>query len=221
MLVGMDDVTGPRVIGAGVGRTGTESLKLALERLLGGPCHHMREVHRHPEEIPVWHAAVLGDAPDWRTFLAGYRATVDFPSSLFWAELAEAFPDAPVVLSTRDSAATWWRSARRTIFSPEILRPPEDGGLRHELMTMVRDLFTHRFRLAVDDPASMMAAYDGHNAAVRAGVAPERLVEWRPGDGWAPLCEALGVGVPDEPFPHVNSTEDFRARAGLDTGDRT
>jgi len=51
---------------------------------------------------------------------------------------------------------------------------------------------------------------------VRATVPPERLVDYTAGDGWEPLCKALGVPVPDAPFPHVNSTADFRAMMGLD-----
>ena len=61
----------------------------------------------------------------------------------------------------------------------------------------------------------MIAAYERHNDEVRAGVPPERLLEWCPGDGWEPICERLGLPVPDEPFPKTNSTEDFRALAGL------
>jgi hypothetical protein len=61
-----------------------------------------------------------------------------------------------------------------------------------------------------------MEAYVRHNDAVRAGVAPERLVEWRPDDGWEPICAALGLPVPDEPFPRLNTTAEFRARAGWD-----
>src|SRR5579884_4290855 len=104
-----------RVIGAGIGRTGTHSLKLALERLLGGRCYHMVEVFQRPEHIPVWAAAAKGEPVDYRRLLDGYVAAVDWPSAAFWPELAAAFPDAVIVLSSRD-ADGWWRSASRTIF---------------------------------------------------------------------------------------------------------
>src|SRR5690348_10458482 len=103
-----------RVIGAGCGRTGTMSLKLALERLLGAPCYHMVEVFAHPEHVPDWHAAALGNMPDWNALFAGYAAAVDWPASAFWPELSAAFPDALVVLSVRD-AQSWWQSAHETI----------------------------------------------------------------------------------------------------------
>ncbi len=81
---------GLRVIGAGLGRTGTNSLKLALEQLLGGRCYHMSEVVERPGDVPVWHAAIRGDRPDWSAFPAGYEAAVDWPVCAFWRELAEA-----------------------------------------------------------------------------------------------------------------------------------
>src|SRR5712692_9189339 len=104
-----------RVIGAGLGRTGTHSLKLALERLLDGRCYHMLETFGRPDDIPVWHAAVNGDLPDWASFLSEYNAAVDWPVAGFWHELSEAFPDALILLSTRDTDG-WWTSANNTIF---------------------------------------------------------------------------------------------------------
>ena len=202
-----------QVVGAGVGRTGTVSLKAALERLLGAPCYHMLEVFAHREHVAMWAAATRGEPVDWEGVLGGYRAAVDWPAASFCPELSEAYPGAIVLLSVRDDAATWWRSAERTIFEAmHRPRPPESV----EWGDMVVDLFRTRFTGDFLDGKAAMAAYERHNAEVRAGVAPERLVEWRPGDGWDPLCEALGVAVPDEPFPHENTTEDFRAMAGLD-----
>src|SRR5262245_30449351 len=104
-----------RVVGAGLGRTGTMSLKVALERLLGGPCHHMMEVFAHPEQVPYWRAAARGDMPDWNQVFAGYAAGVDWPMCAYWKEIATAFPDALVLFSVRD-ADGWWKSASETIF---------------------------------------------------------------------------------------------------------
>ena len=81
-----------RVVGAGLGRTGTHSLKLALEQLLGGPCYHMTETFGRPDDIPVWHAAVNGELPDWPTFLADYAATVDWPACAFWRRARRRVP---------------------------------------------------------------------------------------------------------------------------------
>jgi hypothetical protein len=204
---------GLQIVGAGLGRTGTHSLKIALEQLIGGCCYHMIEVFGRPEDPGVWTAALQGEQPDWDEFLAPFSAAVDWPACAMWRELAAAYPDAPVLLSTRDTDG-WWRSASSTIFevmdSPNV---PSNPGW----MAMTEAMFA-RFTPDWRDETSAKAAFEAHNAAVRAGIPSDRLVEWRPGDGWAPLCEALGLPVPAEPFPHVNRTDEFRAMAGLDEG---
>ena len=206
-----------QVVGAGLGRTGTHSLKVALEQLLGGPCYHMVEVFGRPDQRDTWAAAVRGEEVDWTSFLAPYRATVDWPAAAFWKELSVAAPDAVIVLSTRDSDA-WWKSASETIFAV-LARgaSPDDEGGREEL-AMIEGLIEQRFTPDWQERAGAIAAYEAHNAQVRAEAPPGRLVEWQPGDGWAPLCAALGLAEPSEPFPHLNSTSDFRAMTGLDAG---
>lgn len=196
-----------RVVGAGLGRTGTLSLKLALERLLGEPCYHMVEVFGHREHIPFWHEAAQGRMPEWRDLLSGYAAAVDWPAAAFWPELSAAFPDALVLLSVREPAE-WWESASQTIF-PTSRAAPAD-----EWRAMVEEMMASRFTSALDDADQAIAAFERHNARVRETVPARRLLEWRPGDGWKPLCAALGVAVPDEPFPRVNTREEWRARLG-------
>ncbi len=207
-----------RVVGAGLGRTGTHSLKLAFEQLLDGPCYHMLEVINRPDQAVAWAAASRGEEPDWVSFLAGYVATVDWPAAAFWRELAAASPDAVVVLSVRDSEG-WWKSASETIFSV-LARgaQPDDPGAVAEL-AMITDLLSARFTPDWQDRESAIEAYESHNDAVRASVRSDRLVEWRPGDGWEPLCTALSLSIPPEPFPHVNTTTEFRAFTGLDSAD--
>jgi sulfotransferase family protein len=192
-----------RIVGAGLGRTGTTSLKAALERLLGGPCHHMMEVFAHPEQIPAWHAAARADMPDWHALLRDYRATVDWPSAAFWPEISAAFPDAVILLSVRDPAS-WWKSASSTIFTT-IARAPEPWR------AMVMEMMRARFTPKLDDRDACLAAYDRWYADARARIPRDRLLEWRASDGWKPICERLGVAIPDEPFPHANKTEDFQA----------
>ncbi len=193
-----------KLIGAGVGRTGTLSLRTALETLLGEPCYHMFEVRQHPEHIPLWHAAARGEAVDWRALLDPYGAAVDWPASAFWPEIAAAFPDAVILLSSRD-AEGWWKSASNTIF--EALQ-----GVNGPWRDMIDAMFAARFTARIDDKAQAIAAFEAHNRAVREGAPAARLVEWQAADGWGPLCAALGLPIPDLPFPHVNSTEDFRAK---------
>ena len=202
-----------RVVGAGLGRTGTQSMKLALEQVLGGPCYHMHEVFTHPEHIELWQGAVEGELPDWEKLYDGYVAAVDWPSVAFWRELADEYPDAIVLLTSRDPDA-WWRSVDSTIFVvARSVEAPDAVASAH--LRMAKDMLTLRFTPEWSDERAAKAAYERHNAEVRATVAPERLVEWRPGDGWEPICHALSVPVPDTPFPHVNTTEEFRANLGF------
>jgi hypothetical protein len=198
-----------RIIGAGLPRTGTHSLKLALERLLGEPCYHMSEVFQHLDHVPTWHAAIRGEAVDWQPVLGRYAAVVDWPGAAVWQQLMTAYPEALVLLSARRDAATWLASARATVLDSGPENKMEDDPSLPGFEPMLRDLvaaFDPDWR---DDDAAM-AAYDRHNAAVRSLVPPERLVEWQAGDGWEPLCTALGCAVPDEDFPHVNTREEFR-----------
>ena len=202
---------GLKVVGAGLGRTGTHSLKIALEQLLGGTCYHMVEVFPRPEHVPLWHAAILGQQPDWEEMLQGFTATVDWPAAAVWAELHRAFPDSVVLLSLRDDPAAWWRS-----FSETILQVMQRGPAQpdDQWYAMSVDML-RRFTPDYADQGAAMAAYEAHNQAVRDSVEPGRLIEWRPKDGWGPICRGLGIAEPEEPFPHVNTTDDFRAMAGL------
>jgi hypothetical protein len=197
-----------KVIGAGVGRTGTLSLKGALETLLGGPCYHMLEVFDHPDHITLWGEAASGGDVDWGAMLADYRATSDFPACLFWQELSELYPDAVVLLSTRSDSQVWWESAHETIFSPAV---EAVGAERPEWLAMWRTVSKAKFTEFTHDEGAAKAAYDRHNAAVRASVSPDRLIDWQPGDGWAPICDRLGLPVPDAPFPHVNTRAEMQA----------
>jgi len=169
---------------------------------LGEPCYHMWELVEQPDHPPVWTAAARGELPDWDELLRGYGATVDFPAAAFWPELMEAYPEAVVLLSVRDTEA-WWRSCSRTAFPFVLSLPP--GPVKE----MIDTLWETRFTSNVTDEVAAKAAFESFNQRVRDGVPPDRLVEWRPEDGWAPICAALDLPVPDEPFPHVNTTEDF------------
>lgn len=197
-----------RVVGAGLGRTGTMSLKLALERLLGAPCYHMIEVFAHPEHVAAWTAAARGEMPDWLEVMDGYAAAVDWPAAAFWPELSAAFPDAIVLLSVRDAHA-WWESASQTIF-PASRRATASPEWR----AMIDGMFASRFGASLDDERACKEAFERHNARVRAEVPASRLLEWRPGDGWAPICAALGVPVPSESFPRANTREEWFERFG-------
>ena len=158
-------------------------------------------------QIPLWTAAIEGRPVDWNEIVDGFVAQVDWPGASFWPELTSTFPDALVVLSVRP-AEEWYRSASETIFQAIRLQ----GQWRATLVRLLRDRFCDR----LEDKDAMIEAYENHNSAVRSAIDPDRILELAPADGWGPLCAHLGVPVPDEPFPHTNTTPEFRRMLGLD-----
>jgi hypothetical protein len=197
-----------RLVGAGLPRTGTHSLKVALEQLLGGPCYHMVAVFEHPEHAPVWEQAVDGVLPKWDEIFDGFVAAVDWPESAFWREVAAAYPDAPVVLSVRDNAEVWWKSADKTVW--QAMRDAQDAT--DPWSNMAKKLMRSRFTDQWSDADTAKAIYERHNQEVRDAIPKDRLVEWKASQGWEPLCAALGLPVPNEPFPLTNTTEEWLAR---------
>ncbi len=203
-----------KVIGAGFGRTGTFSLKLALEQLGFAPCYHMVEVFLHPDHNQVWTDAALGKLVDWKGFLAPYPAGVDWPICHFWRELADGFPDAKFILTEREPEA-WYASMSQTILAA-MARPgePEDP-VRLAQMRMGRIIVGDKAFGGRFDKDHVIATYKAHNAAVKATLPASRLLVTDSPEGWGPLCKFLGVPVPDAPFPKTNTAAEFRARAAL------
>jgi Sulfotransferase domain len=203
-----------RVVGAGLGRTGTTSLKQALELLLDEPCYHMLEVRERPGDPDVWGDAYEGRLPAWDDFFDGYQSTVDWPAAPFWSDISNTFPDALILLSVRDADA-WWKSVSNTIF-PALAtyfapNAPDDGWTR-----MGRGMMT-AFTPGWRDEASAKSAYLTYNELVRATAPKGRLLEWHPEEGWEPICAALHMDVPDQPFPFTNTTAQTRNELGLDS----
>jgi hypothetical protein len=195
-----------KIIGAGLGRTGTMSLKIALEQLGFVKCYHMAEVLMNPRHAPHWVAAADG-RPDWERIFDGYAASVDYPGCRYWRELAEFYPAAKVILSVRD-AERWFESTQATIFSAQNrgrLQFPELGEFFEE------SVFSH-FGERIHDRDYMVAAFERHNDEVRRAISPERLLVLDVKQGWKPLCDFLGVPEPATPFPRTNSREEMAAR---------
>jgi hypothetical protein len=198
------------VIGAGFGRTGTMSLKLALEQLGIGPCYHMSEVFKNPAAPGYWEAATDGKPVDWEEVFAGYRSTVDWPSATFYKELTDAYPDAKVILTVRDPEA-WFTSTQATIFASRIFEDATSDWGRM-VLKVVGDLFDRE----MSNKAKLIDVYNRHNETVQRVIPAERLLVYDLSEGWDPLCSFLGVPVPDEPMPNTNSTEDFKQRLGVE-----
>lgn len=193
-------------ISAGFGRTGTMSLKLALEQLGHGPCHHMVEVIGNgANQVALWNDALAGN-PDFGAIYEGYGSAVDWPSAAFWRELAEAYPDAKIILSTR-SAESWYDSISQTILAT-VWKPETWPPQATEWFQMVTRVLERSFGEARDKD-SLIAVFHAHEAAVKAAIPAQRLLVHAAKDGWEPLCAFLGVPVPEGPYPRTNSKEEF------------
>lgn len=193
------------VIGAGFGRTGTLSLKLALDQLGFGPCYHMVEVFKDPKAPGYWEAAADRQPVDWEEVFAGYGSTVDWPGATFYRELADAYPAAKVVLTVRDPE-TWFVSTQATIFKQDF----DDAN--DPFQRMVSKVVGRLFDQRLHDKAHVIEVYNRHNETVQQVIPPERLLVYNVAEGWAPLCAFLGVAAPDAPMPKVNSTEEFERK---------
>lgn len=189
------------VIGAGFGRTGTESMKIALETLGFGPCHHMTEVIADSGQLRIWRSISRGEEPDWEEAFAGFNSAVDWPSAFFWRELSKHYPDAKILLTLR-SPESWHASMEKTIF--KTLRESTDKE-----SIGIRLIAERVFGGRLDDRDHAIAVYEENTAEVRAAFGDDRLLTYNIGDGWEPLCRFLVKPVPDVPYPHSNAAEDF------------
>jgi hypothetical protein len=204
------------VIGAGFGGTGTLSVKLALERLGFGPCHHMAELIDDPEQIELWSRAAEEGTADWDAVYRGYRSTVDWPGVAFWRQLVDYYPHAKVLLTVRDPQS-WYESTREGIYRATPIRPEDPvGARRRELVQRV--VWDGDFGGRFEDPEHAMAVFTEHNDAVRREVPADRLLEFDVRQGWGPLCDFLGVPVPDKPFPRTNDRQEFAERVARRQG---
>ena len=203
-----------QVIGAGLGRTGTLSLKAALEELGFAKCYHMGEVLARMDDARTWDAAAHGEPVDWDRLFAGYRATVDVPACLFYSELLEKYPGAKVILTVRDPER-WYDSMRQTIYFAHHAFPRWAAVLNPRMRVfrrMIDGLWERMFRGRFEDRAFAIDVFNRHNEQVRRDIPADRLLVYEISQGWEPLCAFLGLPVPEgKPFPHLNDAAEFRA----------
>ena len=193
-----------KVIGTGFGRTGTDSMRKALEILGFGPCHHMRELIKDPEHERLWRLVVAGAKPDWDLLLGHYASCVDWPTAYYWPQLVEAFPEARVILTWR-TAESWWASFEKTLL-PRILSFTETKETPKNTELIGPRVFHDR----PDDREHCIAVYEANVTAVKERVPANRLLIHELGDGWEPLCAHLGVPVPEITYPNSNSMKAFQ-----------
>lgn len=199
-----------KIIGAGFGRTGTSSLRDALNRIGFGPCYHMSEVIVH-EHYSFWGRLARGERVDWEDVFKDYQAAVDWPACTYWRELAELNPDAKVILTIRDPDS-WFTSCRNTIMSDEHRNKFYQKNGDPDRKAMVDVLYEKTFHGRYADHNYATSVFNAHNEEVKGTIPEERLLVYEISQGWEPLCRFLGVAIPDAPFPLANTTEQWRAR---------
>jgi Sulfotransferase domain len=214
-----------KMIGVGFGRTGTMSLKAALEELGAGPCFHMIDLitgENRDQDLQHWIKIADGEPVDWAEVFDGWEATVDWPAAAKWRELVDAFPGVPVLLNVRDFDG-FYKSCANTILA--VKEAAQAGELAEdanreqpapELWGVIEKLIWQGdFQGRFQDKEWVREMYWERVETIKREVPADRLVYWELGDGWEPLADALGVAAPDKPFPHLHDTNEFRAEFGL------
>ena len=210
-----------QVIGAGFGRTGTLSLKAALEELGFGPCYHMTELFENPQHAELWERAAHGERIRWDDILGDYRATVDWPGCTFYEGMMEAYPNAKVLLSVRDPER-WYESTRNTIYRiskltqrsrfSSLLRVFTPERIKRTTRMVNEMIWEDTFSNNFEDRGYAIEVFERHNESVKRRVPEDKLLVYEVKEGWEPLCDFLGIEVPDTQFPHLNDTDAFQAR---------
>ena len=201
-----------KVVGAGFGRTGTLSLKFALEKIGFAKCYHMMEVHQQPAHRKLWQDAHQGKPIDWDALFEGYQASVDWPSCNLWREQLIQYPDAKVILSLRDPEK-WYASVMATIYKGSNAgRNSEDESAREASRWVFEIIWQRVFEDRMEDKDYVIDIFNAHNQRVIEEVPKDQLLVFEAAEGWEPLCQFLDVPIPDEPYPRVNSTEEFAER---------
>ncbi len=202
-----------QVIGAGFGRTGTTSLKAALEQLGFSKCHHMEEVMKSSTQVRFWHALSDGAEVDWDEFFEGFQASCDWPSCSYWEQLHHHYPDAKIVLTIRDETR-WYESVLETIYPATFLLPwwlewlaPPFARLKKMTVDSIwKGVFSGRFEAR----EHALQVYRDHIARVKATTRHDQLLVFEVKDGWEPLCNFLNVPVPENDYPHLNDAAQIR-----------
>jgi hypothetical protein len=195
------------IIGVGVGRTGTYSLRLGINQLGFGPCHHMEEVLKNMDvQVSLWSEAVKGNA-NWDAIYDGYNSAVDWPTAGFYRELIKKYPTAKFILTER-SPESWAESFGSTIYKLVEGRN-EAPEKMHKWLNMVNEVLTKTGFPDGLDKDGLIKGFIAHGKAVREVIPEEQLLVFQVKEGWEPLCNFLNVSVPKDPFPRTNNREEF------------
>jgi hypothetical protein len=215
-----------KIIGAGFPRTGTNTLKAALETLGFSKTYHMKELLVHPENLHYWLTLEQTGTTNWDELYHGYVATVDFPAYPWYQEHLKRYPDARVILTVRPFEK-WYASIGSTIWKAGPQTLPQKLAMMSKLLVnprlrkvikcvkfAKRMIFQVELQGKFEDKAFAEKVFNDHIEKVKATVPPEKLLIYDVTEGWGPLCSFLGVPEPQGELPHLNKKENFREMLG-------
>ena len=221
-----------KIIGAGGPRTGTASLKTALEILGFGKCYHMEWLFNHPEQIKYWKELFDNNTTDFDVLFEGFSSTVDFPGYMNYKALYEKYPDSKVILTDRDPEE-WYNSAINTVYAatPQtifqklnlLLRMISSARFRKiakTFMLVEKYLWNVHYQGQFKQKGKALKIYKEFNEEIIKNIPSDRLLIYNIGHGWEPLCSFLNVPVPDKEFPFKNKRKEFKEQIKrmMDTG---
>ena len=195
-----------KVIGAGFGRTGTLSIRYALEELGYKPCYHMKAALTRPWHIPFWLRAIKGKKVNWRLFFRKYRATIDWPACEFYKQLMEEYPDAKVILNVRDPQE-WYDSSYKTIYRIQNYFPWWFPKIFVKMQQKL--IWEGRFEGRFEDRDFAIGNFIRHIEEVKEHVPEDKLLIYDVKDGWGPLCRFMQAEEPQKPFPHHHEQKEY------------
>ncbi|HJR81332.1 MAG TPA: sulfotransferase [Anaerolineales bacterium] len=202
-----------KVIGAGFGRTGTRSLKVALEELGFGRCYHMVEVMKNPRHLKHWAQIMEGGKADWEALFQGYQAATDWPVAAYYKDLMSVYPDSKVILTVRDPER-WHISIMNTLYqlSRRFTRFTRIIPSAHQFLNaMEKAIWQGIFHNRLEDRTHAIQVFKDHIEEVKRVVPANRLLIFEARHGWEPLCAFLNVPVPvNKPYPHENDGRKIR-----------
>jgi hypothetical protein len=209
-----------KIIGTGLGRTGTHTLKTALNHLGFGDCYHMVELFQKPEGLHYFEKAERGEAVDWNRLFHNYNSAVDYPVARYFRQISDYYPEAKIIHTYRDPQV-WFESAGKTIFIAGRLSMKRflkfaahytvSSEVRKRLPVLLynRRLMKLEFGNDISDKKKVIKKFEQHTENVIKKISSERLLLYNVSEGWEPLCKFLGVPVPAEKYPHTNTREEF------------
>ena len=214
-----------KVIGIGFPRTGTNTLRVALNMLGFGPCYHFWEYAAHPDHanmVKFWanvESLVASNEPNriqWEAFFTkyDYESGCDQPLSVYWRELMAAYPNGKFILTVRDPYK-WYQSYAKTCVKSWNLERWILSYICPHFITHTKCLnrFLKDNNIDVDNfkEKEAVKSFNAFIERVKDEIKDEsRLLIYDVSDGWQPLCQFLDVEIPkDKEFPVTNNQANY------------